>query len=332
MFASDRRSRRRRAQRSDSPVGKRDAGRRAVAGLDPRDVGAGPDLARRPAAPQRPARRRARRCRLSTNQPLATGWPSPAPSRSSTAALPADHGPRNDPRTPPAAIVARSGSLSNHSPTRSATAIGIQRSSRYASALPSARNCRPVLSNANHVARPPDRRSTAAPSSNTARSTVLIRAKLSRNVGYRSASFDENARISWRGPRRIVPEHQRAAVRRRRAGVGFGSDESQAVMLEAEPPHDRRIDGGRVCQRRAAKTGASSPVRAHPPIRFGALEDERLQPGFRRATSPRPDPLWPPPMTTTSCMPPLIFVRPWRSDVRAYHEDHDRPRRPRRHA
>ena len=64
------------------------------------------------------------------NHPLATGCPSPAPSISRTAVLPADHGPRNDPRTPPAAIVARSGSLSNHSPARSATAIGIQRSRR----------------------------------------------------------------------------------------------------------------------------------------------------------------------------------------------------------
>ena len=44
-----------------------------------------------------------------------------APSISSTAALPADHGPRNDPRTPPAAMVARSGSLSNHSLARSAS-------------------------------------------------------------------------------------------------------------------------------------------------------------------------------------------------------------------
>jgi hypothetical protein len=46
------------------------------------------------------------------------------------AAVPADHGPRNDPAIPPEATVARSGSLSNHSPARSATAIGIQRNSR----------------------------------------------------------------------------------------------------------------------------------------------------------------------------------------------------------
>ena len=98
------------------------------------------------------------------------------------AALPADHGPRNDPSTPPAAIVARNGSLSNHSVARSATAIGIQRSSRYASGLPSARKARPALSS---------RVASAAVGSSidggtveeTMRRTRPMRRKLSRNCG-----------------------------------------------------------------------------------------------------------------------------------------------------
>ena len=124
----------------------------AVGRLDARHVGAGPDLDA--GLTRRRRQRVGERCRPpAANQPLATGCPSPAPSISSTAALPADHGPRNDPSTPPAAIVARSGSLSNHSPARSATAIGIQRSSRYASALPSARNARPAFSSSIEIGR-----------------------------------------------------------------------------------------------------------------------------------------------------------------------------------
>ncbi|OLB61358.1 MAG: hypothetical protein AUI11_10025 [Acidobacteria bacterium 13_2_20CM_2_66_4] len=128
------------------------------------------------------------------NQPVAIGSASVAPSSSSTAALPADHGPRNDPRMPPAARAARSGSLSNHSPARSATAIGIQRSRRYASALPNARNLRPALSASNRSAR--DGSSTdGGAADDSARSTPLMRAKLARNFGYWSASLDENARM-----------------------------------------------------------------------------------------------------------------------------------------
>ena len=57
--------------------------------------------------------------------------------------VPADHGPAKAPKIPRAATVARNNSVSNHSATRSATAIGPQRSSRYASFFPSPRNERP---------------------------------------------------------------------------------------------------------------------------------------------------------------------------------------------
>ena len=116
------------------------------------------------------------------NHPVATGCPSPAPSRSRMAAVPADLGPRKDPAMPPEATVARSGSLSNHSPTRSATAIGIQRNSRYASALPSARNARPVLRISIRSAAFGSS-SAGGVISQTRRSTRAMAAKLERNRG-----------------------------------------------------------------------------------------------------------------------------------------------------
>src|SRR6476661_7823055 len=63
-----------------------------------------------------------------------------------TRLLPADHGPRNVPKIPRAATVARTRSVSKYSDTRSATAIGPQRNRRYMSLRPSLRTARPVLS------------------------------------------------------------------------------------------------------------------------------------------------------------------------------------------
>ena len=80
------------------------------------------------------------------------GCGSPAARISSTSALPADHGPRNVPKMPRAAITARSSSVSKYSEARSATAIGPQRSSRNMSFLPSLRMARPVLQHAPQIA------------------------------------------------------------------------------------------------------------------------------------------------------------------------------------
>ena len=74
------------------------------------------------------------------------GCGSAAARISSTRLLPADHGPRNVPKMPRAAMVARSNSVSKNSATRSATAMGPQRSRRYMSFLPRPRTPRPVLS------------------------------------------------------------------------------------------------------------------------------------------------------------------------------------------
>src|SRR5207253_4607064 len=80
------------------------------------------------------------------NQAVPAGCESAAARIRSTRLLPADHGPRNVPKIPRAAMVARSNSVSKYSATRSATAIGPHRSRRYISFLPRLRMLRPVLS------------------------------------------------------------------------------------------------------------------------------------------------------------------------------------------
>ena len=236
-----------------------------------------------------------------TNQPLAIGCPSPAPSRSSSAALPADHGPRNEPSTPPAAIVARSGSLSNHSPTRSAAAIGIQRSSRYASGLPSARNFRPVFSSAISVggARVVDATAAATPRPRAARRRSAR--SWSGSAGTARHRLRRERADLLRRARRVVPQDERAAIERRRADVDIGSDDAQPVPHQPEPPHDARIDRRRVRQRRTEKPRRDLARARASPDALGPLEDERLQPRFRQQRG-GDEPLWPAPMTTTSCV------------------------------
>src|ERR1035441_1813685 len=77
---------------------------------------------------------------------LPAGVGSAAARNISTRELPADHGPRKVPKMLRAAMVARSGSVSKNSETRSAAAIGPQRKTRYKSFLPRFRIDRPVLS------------------------------------------------------------------------------------------------------------------------------------------------------------------------------------------
>ena len=110
-----------------------------------------------------------------------------------------------------------------------------------------------------------------------ARSTPLIRAKLVRKRGYWSASFAENARICFAARVGVVPEHERAAVQRRRARVGSRADDPQPMLHEPERAHDRRIDRRRVRERRAAepRRDLARPRAAADAV--AAFEDERLQ-------------------------------------------------------
>ena len=86
-----------------------------------------------------------------------------------------------------------------------------------------------------------------------------------------------------------MPERERAPVERRRADVCGGANDPKAVLLQAERPHDRRIERRRMRERRHAKPWCEL-ARARAAARaIAAFEDERLQPGFgkkRRSNQP----------------------------------------------
>ncbi len=214
------------------------------------------------------------------NQPLAIGWPSAAPSRSSSAPLPADHGPRNDPRMPPAATVARSGSLSNHSATRSATAIGIQRSRRYASVFPSARNRRPAFSIS--MMSPADGSSIDGGGDAVQRAQHAgdAREAVEETRPGRGVLRRERGDLA-RGALAVRPQHERASVERRRARVGGGPDDLQAVLLEPERADDGRVDGGGVREGGRADAGDDLRRDRRPANASRALDDERAEPALR---------------------------------------------------
>src|SRR3954470_6261690 len=172
----------------------------------------------------------------------------------------------NEPRMPPAAIVARSGSLSNHSPARSATAIGTQRSMRYASALPSARNARPALSSS-ITSYPVGSSMDGGVVAATRRRTLLILAKLFRNRGYCSASRVENAPMLARA--RATSFHRISA---RPSFVG--AQASAAGRITRSPccssASDRTSSGSIAAECASVghlNPGAISSVRAQPPAR-----------------------------------------------------------------
>jgi len=101
----------------------RDPGRRIIADVDARDFRVGADFH---AAGSRGGRERRRQRARPRSEPSRTNRMSFAGAEQQQDCRAAGGpGARNDPVMPPAAIVARSGSLSNHSPTRSATAIGM---------------------------------------------------------------------------------------------------------------------------------------------------------------------------------------------------------------
>jgi hypothetical protein len=107
------------------------------------------------------------------------------------------------------------------------------------------------------------------------RSTPLMFATLRRNRGYCSASAGENVRID--GARRVRPEHERAIVAGRSARVRGRPDDVQAPLLEAERPHERRIDGRGMSERGQAEAWRElrrDRAAAHP---FRPLEHERPQ-------------------------------------------------------
>ena len=169
-----------------------------------------------------------------TNQPLAIGCPSPAPSSSST------RGAAGRPRAR-GTIRARRRPRSSRAAARSRTIRRRDRPPPSASSAAAGRR-RPCPARETSGRSSAARSASAAPGSSiegggdaaTARSTPLIRATLARNRGYCSASFAENARICCAARAASCHRHQRAAVERRRADVAVGPDDPQPVPHQPE--------------------------------------------------------------------------------------------------
>ena len=131
----------------------------------------------------------------------------------------------------------------------------------------------------------PGRRSTAARDRRDARAAraLILREAVeeARIAARRPSARRRGSRCAARAV--VVPQRQRAAVRRRRADVGVGPDDLQAVPLERRA---RRMIAGSIDAACASvgtvNPGAISLVRAQPPTRSRALEDQRLQPALAR--------------------------------------------------
>ena len=103
-----------------------------------------------------------------------------------------------------------------------------------------------------------------------------------------------------RRARRVVPQDERAAVERRRAGVDGGPDDPQPVPHQPEPPHDAPDRS----PPRAPASGRGIPARSRPCARIRRRDRSargRASSGRALARSVAAmRPLWPPPMTMTS--------------------------------
>ena len=166
------------------------------------------------------------------------GAGSPAARIKSISALPADHGPKNVPKIPRAATVARNRSVSKYSATKSATAIGPQRSSRYRSFFPSLR--RLVRS----AACPTDRfclgRQYPAASAPTPPRSRCPSCAATLHLGPLRRVLLRELRDRLRRLPRIVINRQRASIRRKRGHTRFRRHEFQPMPSN---PMSRIISG-----------------------------------------------------------------------------------------
>ena len=198
---------------------------------------------------------------------LPPGTGSLAAPSSSTAPVPADHGPIAVPWIARAATLACSRSVSNHSATRSATAIGPQRRSAKDSFLPSARNLRPVL-RSSHTSPADGESIDGGVISSSSDRNPPIRPSVAQSSGKRVASFAENGRMASAVRPGSVERIERPAVGRRPTRAwGRGRRTSRRAVRAA--CRGRSRDGaGPACapaSRRDNPGAKSSPI-AQPPI------------------------------------------------------------------
>ena len=206
---------------------------------------------------------------------------SPAARISSTRLLPADHGPRNVPKIPRAAMVARSSSVSKYSATRSATAIGPQRSRRYMSFLPSLRRARPVCSMPHRSPRLGSSMSGGVSCQRLADDAAHLVQRLPGTPDTSPHLSAENLPISCAALFRVVVENERAAVGRERSHADFGRNHVQPVLLQLHVADDvgTQRPGG-VRKRGAAEAGMKFFGDGRAAGLRAALEHQRLESGF----------------------------------------------------
>ena len=109
------------------------------------------------------------------------------------------------------------------------------------------------------------------------------------SAGTASASFAENARIDCARARGVVPQHQRAAVERRRARVGRRPHDPQAVLLERRAIARARDRSPRRARASDSESRGESGVRAQPPARSVRSRTSVFSPALARAASRRRD-------------------------------------------
>ena len=257
--ASDRRSRRRRGRASL----RRSRGRRPwrLPSLVATRATAAPV---RISAPN-PFAAAARAC-VSAPIPPRTNVAAPAALPSSAAPIrmprlvPADHGPAKVPKMPRAATVARRSSVSNHSATRSATAIGPQRSRRNASRFGRAAELAADAEQLPELAERTGRRSTAASSSGRARGACRSGRATRGTRGSPSRLRRDSSDVRRRARGVVVERNARPS------GPGAKTRTSvwmraEPVTVEAEVPRDRRAE---TVRRRGATDERRSPARIPP--------------------------------------------------------------------
>ena len=187
--------------------------------------------------------------------------------------VPADQGPAVAPQMPRPARAARSSSVSNHSATKSATAIGPQRRTRVASLRPRPRKPRPRPRSGNTSATRGSSRSGGA-MVRTLRQHAADPAQAGRELRPRLRVLLGVPRDLGRGLRGVAEEGQALAVGRARVEPGLGLQE---LHREAEVADERGPErAGQVGHGRGPEAGMEllgDRAAAHG---GAALEDQRL--------------------------------------------------------
>ena len=211
---------------------------------------------------------------------LPPGAGSTAALSRSTAPVPADHGPCAVPKIPRAAMAAISRSVLNHSATRSATAIGIQRSSRKPSVRPSARNRRPIF-RSSHNSPAAGWLSDGGVTSSTPCNMPPSRSRVAQNSAYRAASVSDHARIA--SAVRATSDENGNARPSRESAIKRGSGRTNSTRRDNCMSRTTASRSGPVaCASELRYPGAITSVTAAPPTTSRRSSTSGRIPAFAR--------------------------------------------------